>query len=115
MELPDYALFVSFAEARARKLVAKENNLPSGAIRVLNGIAFRHSQKKNTHSKDIYAEKLASPTLLRAYLAKLVDAGMVQRIKFAGRSHLSITLTGLGLVSQFQRELRTNMRQFSQA
>lgn len=106
MELTDYALAVSFAEPLARKATAKANKLPPGAIRVLNGVAFRHTQGENTRPRHLYAQKIGPASAVRAFVAQLIKAGLLQRSTGRSWVTLRMTLAGLGVVSQFQRHLR---------
>jgi hypothetical protein len=113
-ELTDNALLVSFAAPKALRTVAKKFKVSTGAIRVLNAILFRKSTGKSTSSAHLQASKTSARTLLRANIAELVTAGLLERQTGRG-PWLRLTLQALGAESEFQRELRTHIRQFSQA
>jgi hypothetical protein len=114
MELTDYAMVVSFANAKACKVVARAIKVPTGAIRVFNAVIFRTSQGKYTTPGQIYAQKVAPQTLTRSYISLLVNRGLLER-RWLGAVVLKPTLSGHQAAALFQRQLRETCRSFERA
>lgn len=110
MQPTDSALLTLIAEPHARQVVAAKNELPSGAIPVL--LAVKMSSWG--HPSSIYRAKIAAQTLVRSYLAQLVKAQLVERSSNGRSRHLRVTLKGLGVIGQYERELRAGRQRFAQ-
>ena len=106
----DYALLVCAAEPNARKSVALANQLPTGAIPVLAAVASIEKQGENPRSGAIYAINIGTPTLIRGYLADLVRLKLVERYRIGRSRKLRLTLDGLRVIGQYQRQLRAGIR-----
>ena len=104
-ELPHHSLLVSFAAPKAVRTVARKFGVSTGAIQLLNAVIYRDELKKSTNSAQLQAPKTAAKTLVRANIAELVSAGLVERQRGRG-PWLRLTLNGISAGFLFQRELR---------
>ena len=114
MPKPEPQLLTLIAEPVGRRHAASNHNLPSGTIPVLAGVAFFAQQWGNCRSNDIQALEIASPTLIRRYVALLVDRKLLERIP-QGRSRIiRLTIDGQRVVDSYQRAMRTARRKLRQ-
>ena len=110
MRKADPQLLTLIGEPQARQHTARVHDLPSGTIPVLAAVAFFASQWGNCRSNDIQALKIASPTLVRRYVADLIQRKLLERIP-QGRSRLiRLTSDGQRAVDSYQRAMRTARR-----
>ena len=105
------ALIIIAAEAQARRKVAKQANLPSGAFPVLSLIVFRYEQGANSRPRTVYASNIANEGLLRSLIRQLVAAKLVALTVRRGVRWLAPTLDGIGLAAKYYRAIRTARHQ----
>jgi hypothetical protein len=111
MQPNDCELFAAFAGQKSYRKIAKKNNIGTGALKVLLGVAFRQVLGKNTRRSSIYELKTGAKTLIRAHLAALIKSNLLHT---AGPATVRPSLDGLRVVGEFQRQLREDRRAFSQ-
>lgn len=101
----DPELLTSFAAPKALRVVAKKFKVSTGAIRVINAIIFRDSAGISTSVSQLQAAKTATKPLLRANIAQLIGAGLLERPRNRG-PWLRLTLNGRSVGWTFTRQLR---------
>jgi hypothetical protein len=106
----DYVLLTAATLKKAVRAVAVTYGLPTGAVWTLAAVAARATNRLDCRPCHIYSAEIAAPTLVRAYLARLVNVGLVQRRTYGRTKYL--TLTGMGLVakSQLKRDKRRDTK-----
>ncbi|ALW84168.1 hypothetical protein AUC43_03070 [Hymenobacter sedentarius] len=107
-----WALFIAVSERQTRRRISEAYKLPSGAVIVLVTVAALHELGGIIYPRQLYAARLMSPSLLRKYLAELVKARLVERYAHRGHARLRLTLSGVGAVAQYQRQLLGGARQY---
>jgi hypothetical protein len=87
--------------------------MPSGAVPVLAAVGFWEKDPLfSADSSDIYAAKLAAPTLIRYYIHTLGRLGLVQAVKLGKRRTFRLTVEGLRAVARYEREMRQGCTDF---
>jgi hypothetical protein len=115
MKVTDLLLLGVVVEPRARKIVARDFAVPSGAIPVLAAIAFRDGNGESTWTKDIYDVQIAAPTLIRYYIRTLIRLKLVEIAHQSPKiKTLRPTSTGCLAIGRYERELRQGCTAFGQ-
>lgn len=105
----DTGLLAVLADANARKVVGAKFSIPTGSIPVLIALYLA----KGCHPRRLSSAKIATPTLTRTYVKQLVEAKLVERSTNGRARWLRLSLNGLGVISTYERELRTGSRHFT--
>lgn len=111
----DKSLAISLAEPKARRKVAKAAGIPSGALPVLAGLVYRYRIKQSCRPRTLYGAEIASESLVRGYLRRLIQLGLVYLTRRQGSRFLHPTLKGLVVATDYAREMRTGCQAFTQA
>ncbi|GAB3877160.1 hypothetical protein GCM10028824_36580 [Hymenobacter segetis] len=106
-------LILITAEAEARRKVARQANVPSGALPVLALVVYRREQSKITRPAAVYAANIANEALIRSYIRQLVAADLLALTVRRGRRTLAPTLAGLGLTAKYYRAIREGCHQIN--
>ena len=113
MKPTDFQLLTIVVEPKARKAVAKEFGLPSGALPVLAAIAFNKNQGDSIRPYDLYRAEMGTKNLIRGYVAALVKANLVEHSTYFRTRFLRLTWRGDQVVSKYERAIKEGCTEFS--
>ena len=111
----DKSLAISLAEPKARRKVAKAAGIPSGAVPVLAGLVYRCRIKQNCRPRTLYDAGIASESLVRRYLRRLIQLELVYLERRYGSRFLHPTLKGMAVATEYARQMRAGSQAFTQA
>ena len=108
----DKFLMIKVLEPRARKKIAKEAGLPTGALPVLSAIVSRTNLGLSSRPLTVYGAEIANEMLIRAYIFRLIAGGFVELQRRRGCRFLVPTATSLCLADAYAREMRGGSQAF---
>lgn len=108
----DKSLMVTVVEPYARKKIAKEAGLPSGAVPVLAAIVSRSNLSLFSRPSTIYAANICNEKLARSYIRRLVAGGFIELERRRGCRYLRPTAVGLRVTISYCRVMRGRMQDF---
>ena len=108
----DKSLMVTVFEPYARKKIAKEAGLPSGAIPVLAAIVSRSNLSLYSRPSTIYAVNICNEKLARSYIRCLIAGGLIDLERRRGCRYLRPTALGLRVTDSYCRAMRCGIQAF---
>jgi predicted transcriptional regulator len=106
----DLTLVTAAALKKAVRIVAAEYGLPTGSVYVLAAVAARTENRLDCRPCHVYSAEIASSSLVREYLARLVTLGMVRPQTYGRMRYLALTGKGSLAAGHLQRQVRANTK-----
>jgi hypothetical protein len=106
----DATVVIAAAIKKAVRIVATTYGLPTGGVYVLATVAARAVNGLECRPCHIYGAEIASPSLVREYLARLVTLGLVQRQTYGRMRYLALTSKGLLAEGLLCRQVRAGTK-----